>query len=588
MASVSHKPLYLTLCLISIGVTLAQVAEEIPPSSSIPPASAWQDTRVETQAKAPAIVPEAASTGPSGFYPTSSDLALLGDYDYRRSRTVTQDAADNRSLGAMDIFPYDSGEQDFYRRNQDILQPLDRFLGWFTPHQTISTEFGGIGRGSILTDGTFPVFTRSLTAEQSHLKIGPLAFDLLWIGAGAIWSDYSGPQTFADGNEDGWLPYVDLAARGYIQMTESLSFSWLANLIYLPGENELALRNGYSSFPSISTEFLYQFRAGRWDVMFNDRFYARPGIDIFSDFDQQGIDRAGRYQFGYYDRQGRIGFFESEFAWFVNQASAQATRMFFDSDWRFLTEYTHWDMWRSFDFDDHTPRDTLSAQLGYEGNDIPFAPMIRYQGSSYDGYQSFIHQVYLQLNGRITENVRLETLGGYYWTNDFRPEREGLIWRTGLIHDFSKRGQHGIVGGQMIVEDPFSPETLLTNYVRYFMNYQISQRLQSSAYIQYGDSERLVSASGDPVSSSTFNNYISGATLSYRPLDFTQIVGRVAYQSGDGDFGVAETERWLYRIQVMQRLASRVVLESFYQFDDFTGGANYQEHAVGASLRCFF
>ena len=539
----------------------------------------WSDTRHESQAK---------GEEPQGYYPTSADLLLLGDSDYRRSGNLTQHPPDFRQEGSMGLYEYESGPQDFFTRNQDVLQPADHILGWFTPHKALTTEFGRDAGGSAILDANFPVFTRTLSPDKSSLKLGPLAFDLLWIGTGFIWSDFSGDNAFPDDSGDGWTGFIELASRGYLQFTESLHITWLANLVYLPWENELALRNGYSSIPSISADLLYQFRVAKWDFIVFNRFFARPGIDIFADLDQEGVDRAGRYQFGFYDRRQTTSFLDEDFAWFVNQAGLEVNRMFFDTDWRFRAEYNHWDMWRTFSFEDHTTRDTLIAQLGYEGNNIPFAPMVSYMGSTYDGFDSFVHRVFGTLTGRITDNVRTQVMGGYFWTDNFERENQGAIWSAALIHDFSRNGQHSLTGGQNIMEDSFSPESVLTQYIRYNLTYRLAQRLQGSFFAQHSDGERLFSASDSAGPDSDFNFFLTGLTLNYRPLDFTNIVARAAYQRTDSDTNIADQERWLYRLQVMQRLASRLVFETFYQFEDVEGAPNFDEHAVGASLRWFF
>jgi hypothetical protein len=358
---------------------------------------------------------EPSNENTTGFFPTSADLALLGDKDYPRI-SLTQEGPDARSQLATDIFMYESVEQDFYTRNREVFAPVNNVLGVFTPHKAFTMELPNAPLAGITLDAGFPIFTRTFEPENAHIKAGPLAFDLLWLGAGALWSDYNGPITFADGAEDGWISYLDLGVRGTLQITDTIYFSFAANIIYLPGSNELAFRVLNNSSPAAVLEVFYQKRLGDWDLLFFDRFLGRPGIDVFAELQEEGIDRAGRYQFGFGGGRDRIDFFSNESVWFTNQIAARASSMVGSSDWRFQADADHLDFWRSYNFEDHATRDGLALQLGYEGNDILFAPSLSYLVSTFDGFESFFHRLQLELNGRITENIRASAMGGYLWT----------------------------------------------------------------------------------------------------------------------------------------------------------------------------
>ena len=139
----------------------------LPDEPSVP-----QDTLVSTTA------PPVTDAEMAGYYPTASDLFLLGDQDYAR-RSFTQDGPDNRFQVASDIFMYESGEQDFYARNREIFDPINGVLGVFTPHKSFTAEFSTLPLSGIALDGGFPIFTRTFEPRNAHLKLGPLAFDLV-------------------------------------------------------------------------------------------------------------------------------------------------------------------------------------------------------------------------------------------------------------------------------------------------------------------------------------------------------------------------------------------------------------------------
>jgi hypothetical protein len=539
-----------------------------------------EDTLVST------TVPVASEAEMAGYYPTAADLALLGDKDYPRSGS-TQGGPDARSQLASGIFMYESGEQDFYARNRDFFAPVNQVLGVFTPHKAFTMELPNVPLAGVTFDAGFPLFTRTFEPENAHLKAGPLAFDLLWLGAGALWSDYKGPITFAEGAEDGWISYLDLGVRGMLKITDTIYLSVAANIIYLPGSNELAFRVLNNSSPAAAIELFYQKRLGDWDLLFFDRFRGRPGIDVFAELQEGGIDRAGRYQFGFGGGRDRIDFFSNDSVWFTNQIAARASTMVGSSDWRFQADADHFDFWRSYDFEDHATRDALGLQLGYEGNEIHFAPSLSYRVSTFDGFESFFNRLQLELNGRITENIRASAMGGYLWTSGIEPERSNGLWQIGVNHNFSERGSHGVNLGQQLFEDPFSPEVLFTTYYRYFVNYQLAQRLNAAAYAQYSDGERIVSR--DPrIELGDVNFYTLGGSLTFQPLDFTRIIGSIAYQRNQQGDVSGESERWFYRLQLVQQLGSRLTLQTLYQFQDYHGSASFNEHLVSMSLRWYF
>jgi hypothetical protein len=545
--------------------------------------AAHQDTMVSSEL----LPPVEGATGGAGFYPTAADLQLLGDQDYPRQGSRNQSGPDRRLQNAMDVFPYESGEQDFYSRNRGVFDPLNRVLGVFTPHKAFTVELPDAPLAGMTLDAGLPIFTRTLEPRNSHVKVGPLAFDLLWIGGGALWSDYDGPRTFREGAEDGWIGYIDLALRGYAQITDSIFFALAANVIYLPGTNEVGLRIMNGSRPTAVAELFYQKRIGTWDLLLTDRFYAVPGMRLFADLNDPGSDRAGRYQFGYAEREDRTGFYDANRVRFSNHIAGSASTMVGLSDWRFRGDLDHFDFWQSFDFENHRRRDTIGLSMGYEGNDIPFSPLISYRASSFDGLESFLHRVQLLLAGRITENISATAGAGYLWSSGYEPNRSRGLWRLGLRHRFSQRGSHGFTAGQRLLEDPFSPEVLLTTYYRYFVGYQLATRLNVSAYAQHTDGERLVS--GEPgVDTGDVNFYTVGVTAAFQPFDFTRIIGSVAYRHGDGEFNRTTTDRWLYRLQLTQRLVSRLTLETLYQYEDFEGRSSFDEHLVSMSLRWYF
>jgi hypothetical protein len=549
----------------------------------------WRDSLIKSDVSLFPAATQSSQPVNQGYYPTQNDLSVLGDRDYPRRGGYQDEGPDAALQNAMGIFPYQSGGQDFYTRNAASFTGANRVLGVFAPQQGLTYESPTFPSLAVSLDGNIPNFlTRTFAPSKAHVKAGPLAFDLLWVGAGAVWSEYHGHNSFPPGKGPGWVGYVDFALRGYLRLTDTLHLSWAANLMYLPGTNELAFRTLNNGYPQIYLTANYQKRVGSWDYYIGERFFARPGLDIFSGITAPGSDQAGRYQFGYYGGNTQTGFYQTQNVWFVNQLQMRATSMVGLSDWRFWGDYLHTDFWKSFGFSDHQYRDTYRASLGYEGNAIPFSPMLSYQLMTLDGYNSFWNQVQLQGTGRITENLRLQASAGYLWTSGAKVNQDNFIWSLGLMHQFSQKGSHGIQVGQQLLTDSYTPESIFVSYYRYYLSYQVATRIQASAYAQLSNGNRIVSANPGTYSNGSVDGYIMGGSLQYQPFDFTRVVLSTTFQRSDGSLGYMRTDRWIHRIQLMQQLASRLTLQGAYQYEEMNSTQGFNEHFFSIGLRRYF
>ena len=146
------------------------------------------------------LLPAVSQRETGGFCPTQSDLALLGDRDYPRRAGYEDQGPDAVLQNATGIFPYQSGEDNFYSRNANSFRPVNHVLGLFAPQQALTYEpeiFPGL---AVSMDGSLPnIFTRTFEPSKAHVKAGPLAYDLLWIGGGAISGAYKGANNFPVG-----------------------------------------------------------------------------------------------------------------------------------------------------------------------------------------------------------------------------------------------------------------------------------------------------------------------------------------------------------------------------------------------------
>jgi len=522
---------------------------------------------------------------PEGFFPTLSDMSVLRGNDYPRSLTrgnMGEEGPDLRMQAGSGLFHYTGPEANFYQDYGAFFRPLDHVLGVFTPNDAWTLENQRVSNLSMSLDGRLGALTRRFSPENAHVKLGLLYFDVLWFGGGVVYSDFHGGRNFEGDNEDGWTGYIDVAVRGLLRITDTIYVSAVADLMYLPFENELALRFGNHNVPAVFFRINYGESFGPWDFLLYSEFRGVPGLDFYADADSPAIDRAGRYYFGF--NNVRTNEFQSdEQAYFSNRLGFKATRPVFDEQWRLGLEMDHTDFWRTFGFEEHRKREHAAIWLGYEGSVLPFAPHLTYDIFSMDGYDSIWHRAYLRLNGRLTENLHWTGMGGYRFTTGTTAEANRFIWDVGLDHTLTKNTRQFLNVGENFFNNEFLPETRTARYARYTLEQRIDKTFAIRAFAQYSDREQL----NDELE--LRDRWGIGMSLIYQPLDFTSVRGTLMYESIEksGDFG--DVDRWLYRLELQQQLGFRLTGRIFYQYEDRQGLNNdFKEHLTGLSMRRYF
>ncbi|WP_395747315.1 hypothetical protein [Prosthecobacter sp.] len=527
----------------------------------------------------------------AGYFPTLSESALLRGPSNSRSlggALNEEEGPDLRKQNATGLFPYEDSSPNFYQRNQNFFKPLDHTLGWATANNALTYELDSFDNTSFTLDGRLGFLTRQFAPELAMLKAGPLYLDVLWLGTGVVWSDYNGSQntfgTTRSNRGDGTIAYIDAGVRGLLRLTDTIYFSVVGNIMYLPMQNKLALRFGNGNTAGLLTRLNYSETFGAWDLLIYDEFQARPGLNYYGQLSSSGIDRAGRYSFGFQSQGSSNQFYNENYVIFYNKLALTATRLVFDNQWRFGFGIDHTDFWRTFSFSNHTKREHIGFWLGYEGSVIPFAPRLTYDILSYDSYRTLWHRAFLDFTGRLTENINwggrlgtaLSSGGGARQNNPF-------LWQIDLDHTITRNTRHWIRFGENIFDNPLTNESLLSRFVGWGIDQRLDRRLHATAFLQYADSEVALPSMQRRRRSS------AGFTLRYHPLDFTQIIGTTMYeritQAGPG----GDVDRWLYRLEVTQQLGLRLTGNLFYQYEDRSAAQNgFSEHVIGISLRRYF
>ena len=395
-------------------------------------------------------LPVAPLVEEQGYFPTLAESALLrGSNDARAiggGLLSVEEGPDLSAQIATDIFPYEDAQPNFYQRNPGIFKPIDQSLGWMTPRDGLTFEADSYDNTSVTMDARLGILTRQFSPELAMIKAGPLYFDLLWVGAGITWSDFAGNRDFdkiiGNRNGDGATAFIDLGIRGLIRFTDTLYLSVIGNLMYLPYENEFAIRFGSGRDAGLTTRLNYSETVAGWDVLLYSEFLGRPGLNWYGQGEMGESDRAGRYFYGFQTSGAANEFYNENYAFFSNRIGLSANRLVFDNQWRLNIAVDHTDYWRTFNFEDHTKREHAGISLGYEGTVIPFAPRISYDIYSYDGYDSLWHRAYLDLTGRLTENITWISRVGYSFATGSRRELDQFLWQIGLDHTITKNTMH--------------------------------------------------------------------------------------------------------------------------------------------------
>jgi hypothetical protein len=538
------------------------------------------------------VDPDGADLGDPGYFPTYNDTLYQGGYsghtgDYPRSSGGNPSVSpDQVSMTSSGLWAYDDPEPNFYERHPMLFRPVDSVFGLFSSHELIGFESRDSHSVVAEVDINAPIgVTRNFDPQRAMFKVGPGYFDVMYVGAGVLFSDYQGPPL---ANDDGWIGIVELGVRGAVRLTDSLYIVANGFLYYLPFENEFGFDfsggSGGGSFARVG----FEFQTGEWDwFAYNQVSAFSPFYDLFQNLDEGAADYSGRYRFGttiYEDRDRQADFFEEDLLYFANQLGIKGEGPTFAGDWRLRTSASRWDSWRTLDFDDHQDSYHAGAVLGYEGVLIPFAPYFSYDGSAYDDFDEVYHRASVGGTQRLTENLTLHGRGGYLWATGREPDLDQWIWSAGIQHQLNERTFQSLSGGQDFSESVIG-EVLVADYIQYNLQHRMTARLNGGLFAQYAESERIRPVAGDSES------IAFGGRLNYNPGDFSRIGLSAYYQefhdNVPGDFG--DYDRWVYRADWRYRLFSRTYSVMTYQYEDYSrAGRDFDEHLLRLSIRTYF
>lgn len=522
----------------------------------------------------------------AGYFPTQAESPLLRGP--ANSRSLKDEGGpmgpDLQMQSATGLFPYKDQDGNIYQRNPNLFRNMDHLLGFLTPNDAWTTESNEVRHTALTLDANISILTRTFSPDLAMIKAGPLYFDLLWVGAGVVWSDYNGAQNFASGQGDGVTSYIGTGFRGLVRLTDTIYLSAAGSLYYLPQINRIAFGLGYGNQNSFAVDLYFSDVWGDWDVNFTNSFAGRPGLNFYSNSYQSAQDRAGRYWFGL--QQNRANQFnQNSSVFFNNTISLSASRLVFGRAWRFWSIAKHIDFWRTFDFTNHAQREQLSLILGYEGSILPFAPRLSYNAYSFDRFRSLYHQFTLGLTGRVTENVRWNGQVGYLVKSGAGAKQNNFLWQMGLTHQVTSKTSQSISVGEALLLSDYSNDAITGRYASYAINHSFTRQLRAGLFAQISDRLSYITSSNATVPSTSSAG--GGATLTYQPLDFTSINAAIIHSESLKPANAQDN--WITQLGITQQLSMRLTGNLIYQYQESNGLQNhFTEHMIMLGLRRYF
>ncbi|MDF1859084.1 MAG: hypothetical protein P1U87_02650 [Verrucomicrobiales bacterium] len=408
---------------------------------------------------------------------------------------------------------------------------------------------------------------REFSEEDADIKLGPLFFQLSSVEAGAFYYDSEG--TYRNGDEDGWGSFVGFRFRALAQLSSKLYLTSDVGIFYLPDRDRWIFDVGNQ--PVLDLRFRDTW--GLWDVEIYDTLrlstpYA-AGVNDYSDY----------FIFGYQLRDEADGFYNQ--AYWSNQVGITGERQL-SEDWMMVLEADHTDYWYADRFsDEHQQREHFGVLLDSKGSYIPFAPFFRYDFNYFDHANSLIHQTRIGGDGRIAENLRLSGSVGYFWGDSETVDYEGTAWDVGLDHSITEFTVHGVRGGQDYYANDFTPDSAVTEYIRYYLNHRFTRVLSATAFAQWSVDD-VVSG---PLAGRTFDRESYALLLNYSDSPFLRFNCGV-YREVREDLGSrADFHSWRYIANATARINLDYSVYFRYEYED---ASDFDETLFVSGIRRYF
>jgi hypothetical protein len=528
-----------------------------------------------------------------GYFPTREEWGTLHE---------PNDRANPDKVRPSGLWRWQPDQGDFYSRHEGFFRPLDRGLGILMSDKREAWVYGSPRAGGFSPsytgslDLSIPHFIREFADEQAMLRLGPVAFDLVSITGQLLYSDYTGPEQFPEGEEDGWLAAIYLTIRGVVKITNNAYFAVTMTPYYLPFEGEWGFAFGYGDGLGFNlgtqAQFVYEKQVGWWEVSFVDVLSVN---DLFGrywgtwDINDEAYQRAGRYSFGELDvdrarRRSGNSFWEPETIYLKNDAILSA--------WGYLTpvwvldlSLERSDAWWVDEWDHLGGYNAFTARLSYDGEDMRFAPYAEYRITTgrENEFETYYNSFLVGMRGPITQTLRMDANAGIGWIyGETRNDHgEYFLWNLGLFHEFGPYTDHSLRIGQTFHYDIFDGHAN-SRYATYRLNQKFGHRLTGFFYAAASEDEYF---EGDDAA----ERWALGGGLYYDLLDYTRLRASVHYENHE-EGSRNEIERIIYTAGFSHRLLTDLTLTFTYQYEDCRDETfgDFDEHLYVLSITKFF
>lgn len=499
--------------------------------------------------------------------------------------------------------------EDALHAGAAFINDVTRVGGWasFDDHQ------GTIAASASLRPALLGLRHRSLGAPPPWgLHMGIFVVDSLTVGAGMLYSDYSGRtlrnSRFASmPDSDHWGSIVWTSFRLSAYVTNRFALSVRPYIYWLPLENKVGfsaasgifgLASGFA--PSSMLDAAYRINLGPlWDLSFSDRFGAimnqrsilnEPLVLSASFQDVSSHDLAGQYAFGgfspptkdvrYRDRFSiNDQLFDNNRVFFRNAATARLSgRIGVNTGLHFI--YRRFDQWDD-SFNHLAGWNTAGAVL------LQSRPMIdkfvSYMASSRDDSEYLVQSLSAGVNALIGPRIRGFASGGHMWlTNGNQGGRElgrdSWIGRAGVEHLLGPRVRHGLAAGKMVTDPDFGTR-YLADFARYYLAMDLSRNLLLRFYYQRVEGERLDSTEDSDLKSEVYGSLLA-MTLS--PADSVSILN--SYETYERSGGQAGGAFWSHRLSYIHQMRMNMYAQLYYQYQHgqnySAGDSEFSEHLL--------
>lgn len=408
------------------------------------------------------------------------------------------------------------------------------------------------GRGFLGLSGGMPLRNRLLSTRNDQLnlrkysgvRLGIFILDDLMVGAGGIYSDYSGLLPRGGGgtkfksalvDQDPWAAMVWARVSLTTYVTNTFALTIRPSGFWLPLEGKF----GYSAFngflglgnaqlmPQSILELGYQTDVwNSWKFSFHDYFMGvmerrnvlDEGMLLGANLrDMSSYDTAGRYAFGGFapPMNGTTvndsvslnnNFFKGGSILFRNIAKAALSKSIGENT-NASFFYMRQDGWDD-QFNHFAAFNRLGAVVTHNGRHL----------TKYIGYNSIFSDetaprrmaqwAYSGFKAALSPNLTAFGSVGYLWTHGGVNDRNSTLWRAAVEHNIGPHTLHGLSVGKTVTDPDFGA-LYVGDFARYFISHELSSRVSLRLIAQHFKGERLDLGADNDYKSNVLGGLIS-------------------------------------------------------------------------------